>query len=87
MKLVFKKSIVYLLWLEAVFLSLRTHALTLPLIKFTLRSVQTHISMQNCIEMCVCTLLKANPMRERVRAHTLGKINFNPTPKYGIIFS
>ena len=42
-----------------------------------LRSVQTHISKQIRIEMCVCTLLKANPMGRRVRAHALkGKENF-----------
>jgi len=50
-----------------------------------LRSVQTHISKQFRIEMCVCTLLKANPMGEKVRAHALkGKINFTQErrPKY-----
>jgi hypothetical protein len=31
----------------------------------------THISKQFRIEMCVCTLLKANPMGERVRAYAL----------------
>jgi hypothetical protein len=33
--------------------------------------VQTHISMQNCFEICVCILLKANPMCGRVRACAL----------------
>jgi len=53
------------------------YALTLPPIGFALRSVQTHISKQFRIEMCVCTFLKANPMGGRVRAYALkGKINF-----------
>jgi len=57
--------------------ALRAYALTLPPIGFALRSVQTHISKQFCIEMCVYTLLKANPMGRRVRAYALkGKINF-----------
>jgi len=44
---------------------------------FVLRSVQTHISKQFRIEICVCTLLKANPMGGRVMAYVLkGKINF-----------
>jgi len=61
----------------AVFLPLRAYALTLPPIGFALRSVQTHISKQFHIEMCVCTLLKANSMGERVRVYALrGKINF-----------
>jgi len=62
------------------FLRLRAYAFTLLLIGFALRSVQTHISKQFHIEMCVCTLLKANPMNERVRAYDLrGKINFTRT--------
>ena len=66
--------------INAVFLPLRAYALTLPPIGFALRSVQTHISKQFRIEMCVCTLLKANPMGGRVRAHALkGKINFVDT--------
>jgi hypothetical protein len=52
-------------------LPLRAYALTLPSIGFALRSVQTHISMRNYFEMCVCTLLKANPMGRRVRACVL----------------
>jgi len=55
-------------------LPLRACALTLLPIGFVLRSVQTHISMQNCFEICVCTLLKANPMGRRVRAYA-GKKN------------
>jgi len=39
------------------------------LLGFALRNVQTHISKQICIEMCVCTLLNANPVVERVEAH------------------
>jgi len=59
------------------FLSLRAHTLALPPIGFALRNVQTHISKQFRIEMCVCTLLKANIMGGRVRAHALkDKINF-----------
>ena len=50
-------------------LPLRAYALTLPPIGFALRNVQTHISMRNCFEMCVCTLLNANPMGGRVRAY------------------
>ena len=62
---------------NAVFLPLRAYALTLPPIGFALKSVQTHISKQIRIEMCVCTVLKANPMGRRVRAHALkGKENF-----------
>ena len=62
---------------EAVFFPLRAHALILLLIGFTLTSVQTHISKQFRIEMCVCTILKTNPIGERVRAYALkGKINF-----------
>jgi hypothetical protein len=35
--------------------------------------------------MCVCTLFKANPMGERVRAHVLkGKINFTATTATGL---
>ena len=49
-------------------LPLRACALTLLPIGFALRSVQAHISMRNCFEICVFTLLKANPMGERVRA-------------------
>jgi len=52
-------------------LPLRACALTLLPIGFALRSVQTHISMRNCFEKCVCTLLKANPMGGRVRAYAL----------------
>ena len=48
---------------NAVFLPLRAYALTLLPIGFALRSVQTHISKQIRIEMCVCTLLK--PMGRR----------------------
>jgi hypothetical protein len=55
---------------------LRACALTLSTFEFVLKSVQTYISMQIRIEMCVCTLLNANPMVERVRAHALkGKKN------------
>ena len=57
-------------------LPLRACAPTLSSIGFALRSVQTHISMRNCFEMCVCTLLKANPMGERVRTYAFkGKKN------------
>jgi len=52
-------------------IALRAYALTLPPIGFALRSVQTHISMRNCFEMCVCALLKANPIGGRVRAYAL----------------
>jgi hypothetical protein len=58
-------------------LPLRAHALTLPTIRFALRSMQTHISKQFRIEMRVCTLLKANLIGGRVRADALkDKINF-----------
>jgi len=53
------------------FFSSRTYVLTLTPIEFILRSVQTHISKHIRIEMCVCTLLKANPIGRRVRAHAL----------------
>ena len=52
-------------------LPLRAYALTLLPIGFALRSVQTHISMRNCFEMCVCTLLNANPMGGRLRAYAV----------------
>jgi hypothetical protein len=54
-------------------LPLKACALTLSSIGFALRSVQTHISMQNCIKMCVCTLFKAkaNLMSKRVKAYAL----------------
>ena len=52
-------------------LPLRACALTPPPIEFALRSVQIYISMQNYFEMCVCTLLKANPMGRRVKACAL----------------
>ena len=64
----------------------RAHALTLLSIRFTLKSVQTHISKQFRIEMCVYTLIKANPMSGRVRAHALkGKINFTSTPVHSTL--
>ena len=50
---------------------LREYALTLPPIGFALRSVQTHISKQFHIMICVCTHLKANTIDERVRAQAL----------------
>jgi len=63
------------------FFPLKAYALTLPPIRFALRSVQTHISKQIRIEMRVCTLFKANPMGRRVGAHALkGKENFTDTP-------
>ena len=34
-------------------------------------AVGTHISMRICIEMCVCTLLNANPMVGVLGAHAL----------------
>jgi hypothetical protein len=59
------------------FFPLRVYALTLLLIGFALRSVQTHILKQFRIEMCVCTLLEANTMGGRLRAYALkGKINY-----------
>ena len=62
------------------FLSVYTLSLSLPPIRFVLRSVQTYISMRNCFEMCVYTLLKANPMDGRVRAYALkGKKNCVPS--------
>jgi hypothetical protein len=50
---------------------LSTYAPTLSSIGFVLRNVQTHILMRNYIEICVCTLLNANPIGERVRAYAL----------------
>ena len=50
-------------------LPLRVYALTLPPIEFVLRSVQTHISMRNCFEKRVCTLLNANLMDGRLRTY------------------
>ena len=47
-------------------LPLRAYTLTLLSIGFALKNVQTYISMRNCFEMCVCTLLKTNPMGGRV---------------------
>jgi len=58
-------------------LPLRAYALTLPLIEFALKSVQTDISKQFCIEMYVYTLFKTNSMGKIVRAHI--KINFTTT--------
>ena len=59
------------------FLPSRTYAHTFSTTKFALRSVQTHISKQIRIEICVCTLFNANPVVDRVGAHALkGKINF-----------
>jgi len=64
-------------WLRGGFFALKVYALTLPPIGFALRSVQTHISKQFRIDMCVYTLLKANLMGGRVRAYALkDKINF-----------
>jgi hypothetical protein len=61
------------------FLLSRAYALALSTTGFALRSVQTHISKQIRIEMCVCTLFNANPVVERVGAHALkGKNNFLP---------
>ncbi|EES08911.2 hypothetical protein SORBI_3005G202600 [Sorghum bicolor] len=66
------------------FFPLRTYALTLSPIGFALRSVQTPISKQIRIEMCVCTLLKANPMGRRVSTHALkGKENFTELDGHG----
>jgi hypothetical protein len=50
-----------IIFTEAIFLPLRVCTLTLSTIGFVLRSVQTHISIQIHIEMCVCTLINANP--------------------------
>jgi hypothetical protein len=60
------------------FLPLRAYAPTLSTTEFEFRSVQTHISKQIHIEMCVCTLLNVNPVVERVGAYALeGKNNFS----------
>jgi len=60
---------------NTVFLSV--YAPTLSTTGFVLKNVQTHISEQIHIEMCVYTLLNANPVAERVRARALeGKNNF-----------
>ncbi|KAG0520160.1 hypothetical protein BDA96_08G049600 [Sorghum bicolor] len=62
---------------HALFLPLRACALTPSTTGFALRSVQTHISMQIRFEICVCTLLNANPVVEGVGAHALkSKNNF-----------
>jgi len=62
---------------DTVFLLLKAYALTLPPIGFALRNVQIHISKQFRVEMCVCTLLKANPIGRKVRAYVFeGKENF-----------
>jgi len=37
---------------------------TLSTIRFALRSVQTHISIRICFEMCVCTFFNVNPVGE-----------------------
>ena len=66
---------------------LRAHAFTLPPIGFALRSVQTHISKQFRIEMCVCILLKANPIGRRVSAHILKrKINFTVEDDVNVLY-
>ena len=57
--------------------ALRAHALTPSPIGLTLRSVQTHISKQFCIKICVCTLVKTNPIGKGVMTHAFkDKINF-----------
>jgi hypothetical protein len=56
----------------------RAYDFTLQPIRFVLRSIQTHISMRNCFNICVCTLLKANIMNGRVSACALkGKKNIS----------
>jgi hypothetical protein len=63
--------------MNAVFLPSRAYAPTLSTTGFALRSVQTHISKQIRIEMCVYTLLNVNPVVKRVGAYALeGKNNF-----------
>jgi len=57
------------------FVPSRAHVLTLSSIEFILRSMQTHILMYFCFEMCVCTLLNANPIGESVEACALCEFN------------
>ena len=57
-------------------LLLRVYILTFLSIRFILKSIQTHISMQKYFKICVCTFLKANSIGEKVRACALkGKKN------------
>ena len=50
---------------------LRTCAPTHYAVGFALRCVHAHFSMRICIEMCVSTLLNANPMVGVLGAHAL----------------
>ena len=76
-----------------VYFALKGCALTLLPIGFALRSAQTSISMRNCFEMCVYTLLKANsmgeraryvPLREKTRLHITPSRTFSHCPSLKI---